>query len=210
MQSCLPTVEFTVLLLEFGVSWLRFGLAGGGYSDFEIPWPRVPLLEASTFGLGGNSETPKPIWGWFHILCDKDHGRRKYPHPRTVDSTKFESQRYRNWQPSTQVSSVFFGGSRPIHYLHAYAKTYANLRGLRGCLREHKSASRCLHECLRGQMLSSSVEVHCGSSSWKIATFQYKCSFGSSGSKIRIAVQVRRSICPRIWLPEKVYVPKMP
>ena len=40
-------------------------------------------------------------------------------------------------------------------------------------------------------MLSSSVEVHCGSYSWKIATFQYKLSFGSSGSKIRIAVQVR-------------------
>ena len=39
--------------------------------------------------------------------------------------------------------------------------------------------------------LSSSVEVHCGSSSWKIATFQCKCSFGSSGSKIRNAVQVR-------------------
>ena len=44
---------------------------------------------------------------------------------------------------------------------------------------------------LRGQTLSSSVEVHCGSSSWKIATFQCKCSFGSSGSKIRNAVQVR-------------------
>ena len=60
-----------------------------------------------------------------------------------------------------------------------------------GCLREHKSASRCLRGCLRGQMLSSSVEVHCGSSSCKIATFQYKCSFGSSGSKIRGAVHVR-------------------
>ena len=60
-----------------------------------------------------------------------------------------------------------------------------------GCLREHKSASRCLRGCLRGQMLSSSVEVHCGSSSLKITTFQYKCSFGSSGSKIRNAVQVR-------------------
>ena len=44
---------------------------------------------------------------------------------------------------------------------------------------------------LRGKTLSSSVEVHCGSSSWKIATFQRKCSFGSSGSKIRNAVQVR-------------------
>ena len=44
---------------------------------------------------------------------------------------------------------------------------------------------------LRGQTLSSSVEVHCGSSSWRIATFQCKCSFGSSGSKIRNAVQVR-------------------
>ena len=44
---------------------------------------------------------------------------------------------------------------------------------------------------LRGQTLSSSVEVHCGSSSWKIATFQCKCSFGSSGSNIRNAVQVR-------------------
>ena len=33
---------------------------------------------------------------------------------------------------------------------------------------------------LRGQPLSSSVEVRCGSSSWKIATFQCKCSFGSS------------------------------
>ena len=60
-----------------------------------------------------------------------------------------------------------------------------------GCLREHKSASRCLRGCLRGQMLSSSVEVHCDSSSWKIATFKYKCSLGSSGSKIRNAVQVR-------------------
>ena len=60
-----------------------------------------------------------------------------------------------------------------------------------GCLREHKSASRCLRGCLRGQMLSSSVEVHRGSSSWKIATFQHKCSFGSSGSTIRNAVQVR-------------------
>ena len=30
------------------------------------------------------------------------------------------------------LTSVLFGGSRPIHYLHAYAKTYANLRGLRG------------------------------------------------------------------------------
>ena len=30
------------------------------------------------------------------------------------------------------MSSVFFGGSRPIHDLHAYAKAYANLRGLRG------------------------------------------------------------------------------
>ena len=59
------------------------------------------------------------------------------------------------------------------------------------CLREHNSASRCLRGCLHGQMLSSSVEVHCGSSSWKIATFQYKCSFGNSGSKIRNAVQVR-------------------
>ena len=59
-----------------------------------------------------------------------------------------------------------------------------------GCLRERKSASRCLRGCLRGQLLSSSVEVHCGSSSWKIATLQYKCSFGSSGSKIRNAVQV--------------------
>ena len=67
-------------------------------------------------------------------------------------------------------------------------QTYA---ACEGCLREHKSAFRCLRECLRGQMLSSSVEVHCGSSSWKIATFQYKCSFGNSGSKIRIAVQVR-------------------
>ena len=44
---------------------------------------------------------------------------------------------------------------------------------------------------LRGQTLSLSVEVHRGSSSWKIATFQCKCSFGSSGSKIRNAVQVR-------------------
>ena len=44
---------------------------------------------------------------------------------------------------------------------------------------------------LGGQTLSSSVEVHCGSFSWKIATFQCKCSFGSSGSKIRNAVQVR-------------------
>ena len=62
-----------------------------------------------------------------------------------------------------------------------------------GCLREHKSASRCLCRCRRGQMLSTStsVEVLCGSSSWKIATLQYKCSFGSSGSKIRNAVQVR-------------------
>ena len=67
-------------------------------------------------------------------------------------------------------------------------QTYA---ACEGCLREHKSASRCLRECLRGQMLSSSVGVHCDSSSWEIATFQYKCSFGSSGSKIRIAVQVR-------------------
>ena len=59
-----------------------------------------------------------------------------------------------------------------------------------GCLREHKSASRCLRGRLRGQILSSRAEVHCGSSSWKIATFQYKCRFGSSGSKIRNAVQV--------------------
>ena len=65
-------------------------------------------------------------------------------------------------------------------------QTYA---ACEGCLREYKSASRCLRECLRGQMLSSSVEVHCGSSSWKIATFQYKCSFGSSGSKIRVQVR---------------------
>ena len=49
-------------------------------------------------------------------------------------------------------------------------QTYA---ACEGCLREHKSASRCLRECLRVQMLSSSVEVHCGSSSWKIATFQF-------------------------------------
>ena len=60
-----------------------------------------------------------------------------------------------------------------------------------GSLRERKSASRCLRRCLRGQMLSSSVEVPCGSSSWKIATFQCKSSVGSSGSKIRSAVQVR-------------------
>ena len=35
-------------------------------------------------------------------------------------------------------------------------QTYA---ACEGCLREHKSASRCLRECLRGRMLSSSVEV---------------------------------------------------
>ena len=34
-------------------------------------------------------------------------------------------------------------------------------------------------------------EVHLGSSSWKIATFQYKCSFGSSCSKITFAVKLR-------------------
>ena len=30
------------------------------------------------------------------------------------------------------LSSVFLGGSGPIHYLRAYAKAYASLRGLRG------------------------------------------------------------------------------
>ena len=39
------------------------------------------------------------------------------------------------------LSSVFLGGSGPIHLLRAYAKAYASLRGLRGCLRDHKSAS---------------------------------------------------------------------
>ena len=50
-------------------------------------------------------------------------------------------------------------------------QTYA---ACEGCLRERKSPSRCLRGCLRGQMLSSSVEVPCGSSSWKIATFQWQ------------------------------------
>ena len=56
----------------------------------------------------------------------------------------------------TDISSVFwrFG---------AYTLLARLREGLRkpmrpaGCLREHKSASRCLRGCLRGQMLSSSV-----------------------------------------------------
>ena len=72
-----------------------------------------------------------------------------------------------------------------------YATCTLTRRPTQAYLCEHKSASRCLRRCLRGHMLSSSVEVHCGSSSWKIATSQYKCSFGSSGSKTRNAVQVR-------------------
>ena len=81
---------------------------------------------------------------------------------------------------------MFFGGSGPIHYLRAYAKAYASLRGLRGA-----PASQLPGAHLRGQTLSSSVEVHCGSSSWKIETFQCKCSVGSSGSKIKSAAQAR-------------------
>ena len=72
----------------------------------------------------------------------------------------------------------FFCGSGPIHNLHAYAEASTSLRRCKGCLREHKSASRCLRGRLRGQMLSSSVEVQFGSCNWLIATFQYKSSFG--------------------------------
>ena len=40
--------------------------------------------------------------------------------------------------------AVFFGCSGPIYCLHAYAEASASLRRCKGCLREHKSASRCL------------------------------------------------------------------
>ena len=81
------------------------------------------------------------------------------------------------------TEQCFFGGSGPIHYLQAYAEASASLRRCKGCLREHKSSSRCLCGRLRGQMFSSSVEAQVGSSNWKIATFQYKSSFSSSSSK---------------------------
>ena len=87
-----------------------------------------------------------------------------------------------------EKSSELFWWFAAIHYLRAYS---ASLRRCKGCLREHKSTSRCLRGRLCGQMFSSSVEVHFGGSSWKIAALHSKCSFGSSGSKITFAAQVR-------------------
>ena len=56
-----------------------------------------------------------------------------------------------------------------------------------GRLRDHKSASRC-------PPTRANVEFKCRSALWQLQLenrFQCKCSFGSSGSKIKSAVQVR-------------------
>ena len=106
------------------------------------------------------------------------------------------------------LSSVL-GGSGPIHYLRAYAKAYAkayaSLRGLRGA-----PASQLLGAHLRGQTLSSSVEVHCGSSSWKIETFSASAVLAAPALRSKVQHKRESNICPRIWLQEKVYAPKMP
>ena len=96
------------------------------------------------------------------------------------------------------LSSVFL----VVRGLYTTCAPIARLReGLRKPTRPARGAYAITSQLpgahLRGQTLSSSVEVPCGSSSWKIATFQCKCSFGSSGSKIRNAVQVRIQHLPK-------------
>ena len=84
------------------------------------------------------------------------------------------------------LSSVFFGGSRPIHYLHAYAKAYANLRGLRGV----PTRAQVSFQVPTRMPTRANVEFECRSAVAAPAGKSQLFSFGSSGSKIRIAVQV--------------------
>ena len=82
----------------------------------------------------------------------------------------------------------FFGGSRPIHYLHAYATAYANLRGLRGV----PTRAQVSFQVPTRMPTRANVEFECRSALWQLQLENRNFfSFGSSGSKIRIAVQVR-------------------
>ena len=86
----------------------------------------------------------------------------------------------------------FFGGSRPKHYLHAYAKAYANLRGLRGVPTRAQGSFQVLTRMPRRAL----VEFKSRSALWQLQLENRNFSvqvqfFGSSGSKIRSAAQVR-------------------
>ena len=63
---------------------------------------------------------------------------------------------------SQHLSSVVFGGSGPIHYLRAYAKAYASLRGLRGV------PTRSQVSFHRRRPTRANVEFKCRSALWQL------------------------------------------
>ena len=86
------------------------------------------------------------------------------------------------------LSSVFLVVSEPIHYLAPTRRPTQAYAACEGRLRDHKSASRCLPT-------RANVEFKCRSALWQLQlenrNFSVQVHFGSSGSKIRYAVQVR-------------------
>ena len=63
-----------------------------------------------------------------------------------------------------QLSSVFFGGSGPIHYLHAYAKAYASLRSLRGV----PARAQVSFQVPTRMPTRANVEFKCRSALWQL------------------------------------------
>ena len=63
-----------------------------------------------------------------------------------------------------EMSSVFFGGSSPIHYSHAYAKAYANLRGLRGV----PTRAQVSFQVPTRMPTRANVEFKCRSALWQL------------------------------------------
>ena len=68
------------------------------------------------------------------------------------------------WAEAPTSEQCSFGGSKPIHYLHAYAEAYANLRSLRGV----PTRAQVSFQVPTRMPTRANVEFECRSALWQL------------------------------------------